>query len=444
MLIKRTQKKMKKPTVSLFPLIWKKIQLFVSLLVFQAVMLCCSQKPPHTYTYTTHPAQQTLDQNIESLLDDRASCAIPKSAQIVHLPQVHKYPEPLRDGLPERVLNFFHDTASHSQFLITHIISENPSRIVFNEGSQRIITESNKDYLNTVFNENGYKRSLSFQDVASVFNHRLPSSYNHLNREQKYLLLELGAASIAFSLDRIQAIHRTHNPSEAKLMGLILTKMWDTQDELTSEFHDLYERISTAEENKDREELIKLQRKAKELSERRIALEERSDQLILDKREEILSREVHFFLENNPSRKVFIIYGAAHDLSDEFSKDHFYTLPHRCTMPKSFLKSSAYARYLTSWADRIYNDNDILFEDHIQSMIILHQKSYDILTDIIEAHIRKGGSKENPPLSWNQGLSRYLSYSELEIIAEVIYVQKTGWEDILRPNRPITYIIDHQ
>ena len=419
-------------------LFWKKIQYFTFLLIFSAILLCCTQNP------YTPPDQQTLDQTIESLLDKNASCSIPQSAQIIHLPQVHKYPEPLRDDLPEEVLNFFHDIASHSQFLITHIISENPSHIVFNEGSRLVITENNKDTLMyPIFNENGHERYLSFQDVAGIFNHRLPSSYDNLNRIQKNLLLELGAASIALSLDNIQVIHRTHNPSEAKLIGQILTKVWDNEDELALEFYDLYERMSTAEENNDKEELIKLQKEATELSKRRMALEERSDQVILDKREEILAREVHFFLENNPSKPVFIIYGAAHDLSDEFRENYFYTLPHRCTMPKSFLKSSAYARYLTSWAERIYNDNDILFSDHIQSMIILYQTSYNILTDVIEEHTRTGGSKRDLSPSWHQGLNRYLTYFELERIAEVIYVQKAGWEDMLQSSNSITYVIDH-
>ena len=209
------------------------------------------------------------------------------------------------------------------------------------------------------------------------------------------------------------------------------------------EFHDLYRRISTAEENNDKEELIKLQKEAKELSKRRMTLEERSDQLILDEREEILSREVHFFLENNPSRQVFIIYGAAHDLSDEFSEDYFYTLPHRCTMPKSFLTSSSYALYLTSWADRIYNDNDILFSDHIEGMIMLYQKSYNILTNILEEHIRKRRSKGDPSPAWHQGLNRYLTYFELEQITEVIYVQRAGWEDMLQDSDGITYIVEH-
>lgn len=417
-------------------LFWKKLQLFIFLFIFSAVMLCCTQN-----TYTP-PSQQTLNQTIETIIDDNASCSIPQSAQIIHLPQVHKYPEPLRDDVPGKILNFFHDIAARSQFLIAHIISENPSHIVFNEGSRFVVTENNKDNLMyTALTEKGYERYLSFEDIAYIFNHHLPSSYNNLNREQKNLLLELGAASIALSLDHIQIIHRTQNPSEAKLLGQILTKMWDHEDELTSEFHDLYSRISIAEENDNKEDLIQLRKEAKDLSERRMTLEERSDYLILDKREEILAREVHFFLDNNPSKQVFIIYGAAHDVSDEFNKDHFYTLPHHCTMPEPFLKSSHYARYLTSWAGRIYNDNDILFSDHVQSMIVLYQKSYNILTDIVEEHTRQGGNKRDPSLSWNEGLNKYLTYSELEQIAEAIYVQKIGWEDMLQTSKTINYIV---
>ncbi|MDE0151655.1 MAG: hypothetical protein OXK80_04050 [Bdellovibrionales bacterium] len=419
-------------------LFWQKLQLFIFLFIFSAIMLCCTQNP------YIPPSQQTLNQTIETIVDNDASCSVPQSAQIIHLPQVHKFPEPLRDNIPDRVLNFFHDIATRSQFLIAHIISEHPSYIVFNEGSRFVVTEDNKENLMyTAFTKEGYERYLSFEDIAYIFNNQLPSSYNNLSREQKNLLLELGAASVALSLDHIQIIHRTQNPSEAKLLGKILTKMWDHQSELISEFHDLYTRISTAEDNNNKTELTQLRKEAKDLSERRMTLEERSDYLVLDKREEILAREVHYFLDNNPSRQVFIIYGAAHDLSDEFNKDHFYTLPHRCTMPESFLKSSHYARYLASWAGRIYNDNDILFSDHVQSMIVLYQKSYDILTEVVEEHVRKGGNKKDPSQSWNEGLNRYLTYSELESIAEVMYVQKTGWEDILQTstNNAVSYII---
>ena len=180
--------------------------------------------------------------------------------------------------------------------------------------------------------------------------------------------MELGAAPISLSLDHIKVIHRTHNPSEAKMLSQILTRVWDSQNALKLESHDLYRRILDAEENGDKEELKKLRAEAKKISEKRLLLEENSDQLILDERETILSREVHFFLENNPSRKVFIIYGAAHDLSDEFRENSFYTLPHKCTMPPSFLKSPEYARHLTGWAHRIFEDNDVLLASHIQNM----------------------------------------------------------------------------
>ncbi len=413
---------------------WQKVQLLAFLLIFSAIMLCCTQNP------YTPPSQQSLDQTIKDLLNDDASCSIPEPAQIIHLPQVHKYPEPLSGDLPEQVLNFFHDIAAHSQFLIVHTIKKYPSHIVFNEGSRFIVTQNTKENITyTISNNNDEEMKLNSQDVANIFDHSLPFSYNSLNMEQKNILLELGAAPIALSLDHIKVIHRTHNPSEAKLLGQILTRMWNSQKELKLESHDLYERILNAKENKDEEALKKLQEEAKELSKQRMILEDKSDQLIINRRESILSREVHFFLENNPSRKVFIIYGAAHDLSDEFSEDLFYTLPHKCTMPQSFLKSPAYANHLASWADSILTDNDILFSTHIQSMRILYKKSYKILMDTIEEHTSAGGDKEDPSTSWDPTSNRYLTYSELERIAEGVYVQMIALEDVIRSSNPMTY-----
>ena len=411
MLIKRTQK----------------AQSLVFLLLFSFFMFSCSRQ------FTPPSSQQSLNQTIEDLLDDKASCSIPQSAQIIHLPQVHKYPDPLRSDLPKKVLNFFHDIATHSQFLIAHIIKKDPSYIVFNEGDRFIVTQNTRDnIMYTISNTDNEKIQLNFQKVADIFDHHLPVSYDSLNKEQKNILLELGAAPIALSLNHIQVIHRTHNPSEAKTLGRILTKMWDSQNALKLESHDLYERILNAEENNDKEELKSLQEEAKKLSEKRIMLEETSGQLIIDEREAILAREVDFFLENNPSRKVFIIYGAAHDLSDEFSEHRFYTLPHKCTMPQSFLKSSEYARHLTSWAHRIFTDNDVLLSTHIQSMKILYKKSYKILMDVIEEHTLTGGDKEDPSASWSPASDRYLTYSELELIAESVYVQMIALEDLIQ------------
>lgn len=416
-------------------LFWQKTQLLSFLLIFSAIMLCCTQNP---YPYS--PNQETLDQTIKHILDANASCSIPKSAQIIHLPQIHKYHPQLKYKLPAKVLNILYNTASHSQFLITHIISQNSSHIIFDEGSQFIVTENTKDnLLYTLTNENGIEQDIDLQDIADTFNHRLPLSYSRLNKEQIHLLHDLGAAPIALSLDHIKIIHRTQNPSEAERISQILTNMWDNQKELELESINLYERISIAQENNDKETLKKLQKEAKELSDQRMTLNEKEDQLIIDKREEILSREVHFFLENNPSQKVFIIYGAAHDLSDEFSADSFYTLPHHCSIPESFLKSHGYARYLNSWANRIYTENDILFPTHIQSMRILYRKSYTILTDIIEDHIDEGGRKEDPSISWNSELNRYLTYSELEFIAESISEQMVALEDIIQSSERMAY-----
>ena len=405
-----------------------KIQLSLFLLAGSSLILSCArgpQPPP--------PSSQTLDQSIEHLLDDNADCSLSETAQIIHLPQVHKHPEPLDSGLPLKTLNFLQNIATRSQFLIAHIISNHPSRIVFNEGSQFVITEKSKENI-TYFirNETGRENNLSPQDIADTFNHRLPSSFKSLNKEQKNLLLKLGAAPIAFSLDQITTIHRTHSPSEARSLEQTIPKMWNKQKELKSETHDLYARILTAEENKDKKTLRNLYKEALELSEKRMALDERSDQIIMDEREEILSREVHFFLQNNPSKKVFIIYGAAHDLSDEFSEDSFYTLPHHCTMPKPFIKSAFYAGHLESWADRIRLNNAILTPSHIQSIRILYRKSYDLLTDIIETHTEEGGRKKDPSMSWSSELNRYLSYSELESIAENVYIKITALENLIQ------------
>ena len=390
-------------------------------------MLSCARDP------LPPPSSQTLDQTIEHLLDDNADCSISETAQIIHLPQIHKHPDPLKSDLPKKILDFFQNIAAHSQFLIAHIISKNPSRIVFNEGSRFVVTKKTKESI-TYFikGENGNENNLNLQDIAGAFNHRLPSSFNSLNTEQKNLLLKLGAAPIAFSLDHITTIHRTHSPSEARLLEKTIPKMWNKQKELKSETHDLYARILTAEENKDKKALRTLYKEALDLSEKRMALEEKSDQIIMNEREKILSREVHFFLQNNPSKKVFIIYGAAHDLSDDFSEDPFYTLPHRCTMPESFVKSSFYASHLENWADRIRFNNDILPPSYIQSIRILYRKSYDILTDVIEKHIQEGGRKEDASMSWNSELNRYLSYSELESIAENVYIKMTALENLIQ------------
>ena len=415
MLTKSTQKKL----ISL-----RKIQI-IFLSAFSGFMLSCAQNVPFS--------PQTLDQNIEHLLDEDADCSIPDNAQIIHLPQIHKHPDPLRSDLPKAVLDFLQDVAARSQFLIAHIISQNSSRVVFNEGSQFVITEKAKgNIIYSLGDENGNKQNLGFQEIADIFNHRLPSSFNSLNREQKNLLTKLGAAPVAFSLDHITTIHRTHTPSEAKTLEQVIPKVWDKQRELREETHDLYERILTAEEDNDRRELRNLYKEAMKLSERRIALEEQSDQLIIDDREEILAREVHFFLENNPSQKVFIIYGTAHDLSDEFSTDAFHTLPHVCTMPESFIKSPFYAGYLENWADRIRLNNDILLPSHIQSIRVLYRKSYAVLTDVIEQHIQEGGRKEDHSISWNSTSNKYFTYSELESIAESIYVKMTALENLIQ------------
>ena len=50
----------------------------------------------------------------------------------------------------------------------------------------------------------------------------------------------------------------------------------------------------------------------------------------------------------------------------------------------------------------------------------------------IEEHLQDGGSKGDFSTSWSPSSDRYLTYSELELIAESVYVQMAALEDLLQ------------
>ena len=322
----------------------KEIRLAGFLFVFSMVLICCAPVPSPQKASPPPLVQKRSDYLY--ILDDNASCEIPDSAEVVHLPQMHELSSIFEFSLPENTMNFLEESATQSQFLLTKIMAKERFKVVFNEGSKDIITREDMDEYSIGFeltNQQGETRPLSYKHIPLIFDEGVQPHYNHLTLLQKFILLRGGAVRVSFGLNHIETIHRVMTFSEAAELHSQAKSLVKDQTEAERE-------IKTLIKNKEKAHPKEMSEELKKWSD----LNRKFNKLALEDRDQILSREVRSFLDKTQKTlPAIIVYGAAHDFSDDFKNYNFYILPHVCTLPSDYLKSPFYAQFLRDMAFQI-------------------------------------------------------------------------------------------
>lgn len=206
-------------------------------------------------------------------------CTYSLGKGIVYLPQFHWRPE--FEGNPEIT-----DSVARSQFAIAQAILKDKDRTVFQERLYDDVSE--KDL----------QSSQMVSVVKMIFPQGMPTSYSNLNDLQKKLLAEEGAAFVLMYLGEIKEIRKT---------------------------------FASKEQSNAIDQAIEAEAKPYGGLARAVQLRVESVMtLIFKKRDEAAVAEVNSYLRKNPGKKIFLVFGGAHDFTPYFP-DNFEQA--KCPLP---------------------------------------------------------------------------------------------------------------
>ena len=263
-------------------------------------------------------------------------CVIPEKARIIHIPQMHSVlnNEYGKDGYSY----FLKENIARTQFLIARFILNNKDGLYIDES------------LNTPLDSNNISEFVdSTTDRMLTFNPH--ESYENLTQITKDFLIEFGGGFLLFYKRYLDVLYPSISPKDS---DRIYSKIFSKQEELDN-------LIEAGQQNNQDGEYI-----LEQLSELAKVYQEMGYH-IMDEREVLLKDEV-MKLMSNSEEKIFFIYGAAHDFSDEFEGESFHKVPDVCVIPEDFLIHSRFLALLNdAYVMKIINENKDLSYDEVIS-----------------------------------------------------------------------------
>lgn len=229
--------------------------------------------------------------------------------KIIHVPQIH-YPTILNPNeQPRELFSDELDRVATSQHQIALYLKNNPDLVVLGEGQNIALTKEHlqqcyrmlPEVPNTTKEQRAWLASADDQNVAlgainlsrtlSKFPGGIPEDFSELTCDQKLLLAVAGGDVVSFFLQETKAIYPTISPENEKTIGDGLTAIAKEYD---------YNRNIVNEDPRFRA-------------------------LAIDVRERSAQVEVQALIQD-PTRycegdRIAIIYGAAHNFSDEFKAE---------------------------------------------------------------------------------------------------------------------------
>lgn len=351
-------------------------------------------KPPHPLTKTT-----------QALL--KKECRIPLGTQIVHYPMIHKKTDIFnqKENYPEYLDQFFDNLASYSQFILTNILRNYSNIHIFYEGLSRTFTSDmlKKGVITSVIEYENNLTKITQQDIAALFKNGIPSRFSLLSRQQKIVISQIGGGMLAFMLGHIDQIHRVVSPEK---QGPIRSQIQTSIENYNQIMEEL--RPAATGLQKPPPSPADLENKYAQLDTAQAEIEH----LIFDVREQALQAEVERFISQQPhsSTLVLIAYGAAHELSDNFSSSRFYELPHACTMPEHYLSDPNYALFLLHKSE---NTDSLSPQSQIESKSMRQTARLILEQALIDYKIK--GENQN---FWNTFANRPFNQREIEMFID--------------------------
>ena len=235
---------------------------------------------------------------------------IPEKARVIHIPQIHFY-SGHKSMYPSEYLDKIQESVVRTQLNIAKIIMNHPNHIYIAEEIPRTLTNNeagsftfayenkkgktirmNKDYIEKNIRRNFYKKSYKglHKGLADI---------------EKELIYRVGSIPLLFFLGHINKVYSaTTSPEKFKS---IMDKIHPKNDDLSDQ--DVYNLRTLA-------------------------------------REAQLKKHVKSLLKRYPEKKIFIVYGAGHYLSDVFNSKYFYRLPEHFVYPEKYTESLHFAMIL--------------------------------------------------------------------------------------------------
>ena len=310
-------------------------------------------------------ASLACDQVFKKLSAD----VIPKEARIIHIPQIH-YAGPLTAHL-KNYNEFERENIIRTQLLIARVIASYPNEIHISEGPNINLHKKHKAI--KLEHLNGELQTMSKDFIKkSMDPYFYEKPYNKLTDIEKELIYKHGSALLLLFLDHIDSVY---SPEKSKHLA-----KWYIQ-----ELKSIGQKI---------EEAVRLVNKNYNNHQTKTALKEEINKLIAKRttitfflREKLLKEKVKLLSSENPDKRIFFVYGIAHDFTYLFKEDPFYRLPNYLSVTEQYLLHPFWALSLSDSMTNKFitlQETEGLSIENMEEMMKGYQMSYDIINRYIK------------------------------------------------------------
>ena len=256
---------------------------------------------------------QSRSKNFEELSSKSVKThKIPEEAQVIHIPQIHYTKlNPLRS----EEYHFYKENIARTQLFIAKLIIDNKDSIFISESAAL-------DYFSTVdlnLGNSGDGPSINKEIIEkNVRSDFYKKDFEKLTKKEKELLYFYEASTLLFFLGHIESIH-SYIPKN--IGGLCTTLKMCIKvikmgiiDKMNKKKNSSLEEIELEETKQDM----------------------RLNSIVMNDRESLLKAKVELLKKKYPNKKIFFIFGAAHDFSYLFEGESFHRVPDSVIIPEQY------------------------------------------------------------------------------------------------------------
>ena len=295
---------------------------------------------------------------------------IPKKAQVIHIPQMHYTPLP--SLYPKEYVQFIKENTARTQLSVAKFMMTHKENTFVSEGVAIDMLSSDTLSLKYDDNRSSIDKEIIKQKVRSDF---YKKDFEELTREETELLYMYGAPVVLLFLDHIKELHPYI--SKVDRDKSTIQKISKEIDRISSTIND---KIDLLQESNVTEEQI--------LRDEISSLDAKKYSMIMNQRESLIKDQVKVLRNKHPNKKVFFIFGAAHDFSYLFEKSSFYRVPNSVIIPKEYLSHPANAlHYSRSTSEKInyaFHFRDGVLRKEIQDFKKDYKRAYDLLMNSLK------------------------------------------------------------
>ena len=299
---------------------------------------------------------------------------IPKKAQVIHIPQIHYVKPSLIHSNEYR--QFTAENTIRSQLSIAKIIMANIKDNIFVSEvlTKQTLSNMDSDDLNYDDGRPSINKKIVEQNVRSDF---YKKDFEELTKEEKEFLSMHTATSLLFFLGHIKTVHSFIPKAERDKL---------THQKIVEEISKIETRIrEMIDEKKDLLEIGKIE-EAQRIEEIINQLNAKQYLIMMNQRASLLKDQVGMLQEKYPNKKIFIVFGFAHDFSYLFKDVSFYKVPNSVTLPEQYSSHLDHAMILLRTTSQRFNialseSEGSISKKEIQDFVKDYKRAYKIMMD---------------------------------------------------------------